>query len=234
MKVTFFPTNEESSIIESYPKPSKKYIPDWYKKIPPFSNGDTKLHYPENNGMPNLTLKKCVPFLDALSLGYMVVLEEDIHVEQKDGKPYIRWRSSDEVISWHTVDQFPGFPIPDNYHRMVAKWANRWVITVPENYSVLFSHPFNRVDLPFITFSGFVSCDRYMMPVQYPFILKKGFEGIIEAGTPVCQLTMIKNEPWKTEIKKYDKNIAYKNSKSFFKSFIGSYKKNFWSKHSYD
>ena len=234
MKINFLPTNEESSIIESYPKPSKKYIPDWYKKIPPFANNATKLSYPKDNGMPNLTLKKCVPFLDALSLGYMVVLEEDVHVEIIEGLPYIRWRSSDEVISWHTADQFPGFPISNEYHKMVAKWSNRWVIKVPKNYSVLFSHPFNRMDLPFTTLSGFVSCDKYVMPVQYPFILKKGFEGIIEAGTPVCQLTIIKNEPWETEVEKYNKQLAYKNSKSFFKSFVGSYKKNFWSKHSYD
>ena len=72
------------------------------------------------------------------------------------------------------------------------------------------------------------------MPVQYPFILKRGFQGIIEAGTPVCQLTIVKNEPWKTEVQKYDKNKVYKDRKSFFRTFTGSYKTNFWKRHSYD
>jgi len=233
-KITFFPINEESSLIKSYPKPSKKYVPEWYKKIPQFSNGDKKLKFPMKNGMPNVTLKKCVPFLDALTLGYTVVLEEDVYVEEIDNMPFIRWRSSDKIITWHTPDQFPNLPIPDTYYPMVAKWANSWVIQVPHNYSVLFSHPLNRIDLPFFTFSGLVSCDTYVMPVQYPFLLKKSFEGIIEAGTPICQLTLIKNEVWKTSVEPYDKMSVYKNSKSFFKTFIGSYKQNFWKKHNYE
>jgi hypothetical protein len=232
--ITFNPTTEECYAIQTYPKPSKKYIPEWYKKIPIFTNGAKKLKYPLDHGMPNVTLKKCVPFLDAMSSGYMVTLEEDVYIEQINGIPNIRWRSNDEVLSWHTLDQIINLPIPDTYHAMVAKWVNNWTISVPKNYSVLFSHPLNRIDLPFFTLSGLVNCDLYPLPVQFPFILKKGFEGIIESGTPICQLTIIKNEAWKTEVLKYDKISTYKNKKSFFKTFIGSYKTNFWSRHSYE
>lgn len=232
--ITFDPTTEECFALNNYPKPSKKHIPDWYKKIPGFSNGDTKLRFPLDYGTPNSTIKKCVPFLDAMTSGYLVTLEEDVYVELIDNEPFIRWRSNDSVISWHTPTQFPGFPIPNNYHFMVAKWVNYWTIIVPKNYSVLFSHPSNRLDLPFFTFSGLVSCDKYRSPVQYPFILQKGFEGIIKAGTPICQLNIIKNESWKTKVLKFNKLRSYKNEKTFLKTFVSSYKLNFWTRHNYD
>lgn len=232
-KITFLPTTETCYAINTYPKPSKKYIANWYKKIPGFLNGDTKLKFRQQMLMPNVTIKKCIPFLDAMTSGYMVSLEEDIYVEIIDNQPLIRWRSNDELITWHTLNQFEGVPIPDTYHRMIAKWANYWTIITPKNYSILFSHPFNRLDLPFFTLSGIVSCDTYLNPVQFPFVLKKEFEGIIEAGTPICQLTLIKNESWKTKVLKYDKMQTYKNYKSFAKTFIGAYKKNFWNKHDY-
>lgn len=232
--ISFDPYTQEVSTIKTYPIPSIKFIPDWYKKIPSFSGGAKKLKFPIGDGMPNLTLKKCVPFLDAMTSGYMFYLPEDVYVEQLNEQPFIRWRSNDEVISWHSLDQFEGFHIPETHHNMVAKWANHWMITLPKDYSILFSHPSNRIDLPFFTLSGLVSLESYSIPVQFPFILKKGFEGIIEAGTPVCQLTLIKNEQWKTEVKEYDAQRVYKNSKLFWKTFVGSYKKTFWKRHSYE
>jgi len=85
----------------------------------------------------------------------------------------------------------------------------------------------------FLFFSFGNDCFQYWLDAC-TFILKKGFEGIIEAGTPVCQLNIIKNESWKTEVKKYDAQRVYKNSKLFWKTFVGSYKKNFWKRHSYE
>jgi hypothetical protein len=231
--ITFDPHNENASICSSYPKPATNFIPVWYKEIPAFTNGDKKLRFPMGSEMPNLTLKKCVPFLDAMTSGYMSFLEEDVYVEQVNNEPFIRWRSSDSLITWHTSDQFPGLHIPEEFHYMVAKWVNPWVINLPKDYSVLFSHPSNRLDLPFFTFSGLVNCGSYVGPVQFPFILKKGFEGIIERGTPVCQLTLVKNEPWKSKVNPYSKERTYKNDKEFSKTFAHSYKKNFWSRHSY-
>lgn len=233
LAITFEPTTEHADIIQDYPKPSVKFIPNWYKQIPQFMVGTKKLTFPMNMGMPNLTIKKCVPFLDALTTGYMMVLEDDVYVEQVDDEPFIRWRHSDDIITWHDRDQYPGVPIPETYHFMIAKWVNNWTIMVPKNYTILFSHPSNRIDLPFFTLSGLVNCGDYTQPVQFPFLLKRGFEGIIEAGTPICQLHIIKNERWKTRVLKYDSRRVYKNTRKFFGTFVGSYKKNFWVRHNY-
>jgi len=232
--IIFDPVTENAQTLQDYPKPSKNYIPNWYKQMHPFTHGAKKLMYRTLDGIPNVTLKRCVPFLDALTNGYMYVLEEDVFVEQIDGVPLIRWRSSDNVLTGHSAEEHPNFYIPETYHPFVVKWESKWVVKVPKNYSVLFSHPSNRLDLPFFTLSGLVSCDNYPLAVNYPFLLKKGFEGLIKAGTPVCQLHLVKNESWKTDVLKYDKNRTYKNLKTFFKTFVGSYKTNFWSKHNYE
>jgi hypothetical protein len=233
--IKFTAGSKEAELIKSYPIPSIKTIPKWYKDVPPFADGEKKLHFPMGHGMPNLTLKKCVPFLDALTSGYMYTLEEDIHVEiDKVGKPLIRWRSGDNVLTWHSPDQFPGVPIPNSYHYMVAKWRNDWVINTPKGYSVLFTHPSNRFDLPFTTLSGLVDSTSYEIPVQFPFIHKKDFEGIIEAGTPVCQLHPMKIEDWNSHMVGFDSEQNYIAKKKFFRDFVSSYKKNNWSKKSYN
>jgi hypothetical protein len=226
--IEFFPTTNSADLIKSYPKPAIGFIPAWYKSIKPFSSGDKKLRFPLDYGSPNLTLKRCVPFLDSITSGYMYVLSDDIYVEQIDGQPFIRWRTDDQVITWHSPEQFEGFYIPTEYTRMVAKWHNEWVIKTPKGYNILFTHPSNRFDLPFHTITGLVDSDLYSQAVQFPFILRAGFEGIIEAGTPVCQLFLIKNEHWKSKVLKFDISRAYIDKKNFFKTFVGSYKKNFW------
>ena len=43
----------------------------------------------------------------------------------------------------------------------MIKFHNLWSIEAPEGYSLLFTHPVNRFDLPFTTLSGLVDCDRY-------------------------------------------------------------------------
>ena len=56
------------------PLPSKKLIPDWFKKIPAHNEDDW-------------TVKKCVPFIDAMGAGYTLLSHMDIYIYQKeDGK----------------------------------------------------------------------------------------------------------------------------------------------------
>lgn len=233
-EINFYAFSKNAELIDNASVPAISAIPDWYKAIPPFTNGDKKIHFPMSYGVPNVSIKRCVPFMDAITNGYMYVLSDDIYIEQVDEKPFIRWRNSHEVISWHTPEQFKGVPIPFGYQKdFVAKWSHDWVIKTPKGYSVLFTHPFNRYDLPFQTISGIVDCDTYEVPIQFPFFLKEGFEGMIEKGTPVCQLTLFKRENWKSQKHPYDADKTMKDNFKFFQTFVGSYKKNFWQRKEY-
>lgn len=232
--IIFDPSTEESSFTNFHPLPSSNFVPLWYKKMPQYTHGAKKVKFPlDKNGL-NLTLKKCVPFLDAMTCGYIAYLEDDIYVEQIEGEPFIRWRTNGDLINWHDPNQVIGLPIPDYYHNIVGKWNNSWGVKVPKGYSVLFSHPSNRIDLPFYTLSGLVNVDDYNVPVNFPFLLQKGFEGIISSKTPICQLFIIKNNSWKSKIEKYDKKRAFLNFKFLRQTFVNSYKINFWKKQSYE
>jgi hypothetical protein len=231
--IKFIANTKEAGLASIEPKPSIKLVPDWYKNIPPYTNGDKKLRFPMSFNTHNSTIKRCVPFLDALTAGYMVVLDDDIYIEQIDKEPFIRWKSDVDIITWHSLEQFPGFEIPDTYHKMITKWTNDFIIKTPPGYSALFVHPMNRVDLPFFTLSGFVDCDSYEKTVQFPFLLKKGFEGIIPAGTPIAQIIPVKRDSWESKREDFDEDKTYIRARKFARTFADSYKKNWWVKKDY-
>jgi hypothetical protein len=233
-KIKFIPQVKNAELVGIPPQPSNKFIPDWYKGIHPFTNNATKISMPMGEQGPNITIKRCVPFLDAMTAGYMAVTDDDINIEYSNGGPLMRWRSDGEMITFHSPEQYNGLPIPDGYAYMVAKWHNEWGIELPDGFSALFTHPSNRLDLPFYTLTGLVDCDKYNLPVHFPFILKKEFEGVIPSGTPVAQIIPIKRESWSSDIEKYNEEKSYIKRRTFFRTFSASYKKNYWTKKSYE
>ena len=71
--------------------------------------------------------------------------------------------------------------------RFLIKFHNLWTIEAPEGYALLFTHPFNRFDLPFTTLTGQVDCDRYHdnwihFPAHWHDM---NFSGVLPKGTPV-------------------------------------------------
>ena len=233
-KINFIPVTKPAEISSDHPLPSYKFIPEWYKDISPYYSGDKKIKIPFGENIHNHTVKKCIPFLDALTIGYMAVLDDDIIIELVNGQPYMRWLSDQELITFHGLEQYKGLPIQKDYHNMVAKWHNEWEINTPKEYSTMFFHPNNRIDLPFYTLSGVVDTDIYKNEIHFPFILKKDFEGIIKSGTPVAQLVMIKRETWKSNRQKFNEDDRYGKMRSFKKTIGDSYKKNIWKKKHYE
>jgi hypothetical protein len=233
-EIKFYPINHKLELGGTPPVPAKTVLPEWYKEIPPYIDKAKKLSYPMNFTTHNTTIKRCVPFLDALSSGYMFTLDDDVFVEHINNEPNMRWKTDAEMITWHTVNQFPGLPIPDEYFYMVAKWHNEWMIQTPKGYSAVFSHPMNRIDLPFYTLSGIVDTDKHPVPVQFPFILKKNFEGIIKAGTPLAHITLVKREEWKSQVMPFNEDEEYKKRRGYYRTFAESYKKNFWTPKSHE
>ena len=61
-KITFCATNKAMVDIWPHPKPASLFIPDEYKKL--------KRHFKDNLHRP--TLKTCIPFLDCLTMGYII------------------------------------------------------------------------------------------------------------------------------------------------------------------
>lgn len=220
------------------PVPSKKTIPEFYKKMPYFFGKDNKMNVmkTEDNDRPivNLTLKNCVPFLDVFLTGYTLCLTNDVWVEPDDDGVNFAWAGGGEnFIGGHMAEQWADEQIPSEFHQGVFKFKNQWVLKSPEGYSVLYTHPLNRTDLPFYTFSGIVDEDVYPNNVELPFILKKGFSGLIPNGTPIAQLIPIKRESWTHEIHPYDEDARMAADESLFTQFVKYYKQKFWHRKDY-
>jgi hypothetical protein len=124
-------------------------------------------------------------------------------------------------------------PLPEGYDRDALKWSVPWSIKTPPGYSLLFTHPLNRFDLPFYTMSGIVDTDTYEIPVNLPFVIKEGFMGKIEKGTPLAQVIPIKRENWKSSVEEYNSKNNFLLDK--LRTVIdGSYRLQWWHKKNYE
>ena len=88
----------------------------------------------------------------------------------------------------------------------MVKFTNFWSVQVPDGWSVLFTHPLNREDLPFRTLSGVVDCDRWHDGlVHFPALwTDPGFEGVLPAGTPVAQAIPMRREALELVVEEMD------------------------------
>ncbi|ALG91077.1 MULTISPECIES: hypothetical protein [Actibacterium] len=177
------------------PVPAAQALPGWLRAMPGQVEAETL------GGAPIRTLKHCPPFIDALSLGLMIPLATDLHV--KDGE--ISWDWDPPIIpdapltrapiGLHAPEQASGMPVNLDA-RMVIKFTNFWTLEAPAGWSLLFTHPLNRADLPFQTLSGVVDCDLFGLGyVHFPALwTDTKFEGTLPAGTPVAQVIPVPRE----------------------------------------
>jgi hypothetical protein len=178
------------------PIPAVAGLPDWFKALP------QKAFNPTLGGESH-TIKKCPPFLDAMTYGFLIPLASDLEV--RDGE--FSWNfelpegfvsdSSFAPIDFHDPSQIAGTPFLDD-DRFIIKFRNFWTIQAPQGYSLLFTHPVNRGDLPFTTLTGLVDCDAfYHNAVHFPARWHDAqFSGVLPKGTPVAQCLPVKRESW--------------------------------------
>lgn len=213
-KIKFYSTNINLQI--NHPQPSSKFIPAWFKRLSGVNHGIE-------------TIKKCMPFLDTATAGYMIVLSADVYF---DGNGLQQIAKTQTVLT-HDKSQIEGMVLPPEYSDQPYKWINHFVAKTPKGYSTLFTHPMNRLDLPFYTLSGIVETDRFELPINFPFFVREDFKGVIPAGTPIAQLLPFKRSNWKSEVEdqKETKLPAYRFT--MHNPPFGFYKKNFWSRKKY-
>ena len=192
----FVDNSNDTKYVEA--KSGLDMVPDWYKNMLSI----THIQTPDGQ-KEELTVKRCMPVFDALVNGYFLVTSIDYHVSKDDlGDTVISCALPGKSIpiTMHQAAQISGMPIPDEYQEYIYKWYNPYSIKTPKGYSIEFTQPLNRFDLPFMSISGVVDTDKYFSPVQFPFMLKKDFIGVIPKGTPIIQIIPFKREGWKMNI----------------------------------
>lgn len=175
-------------------KRGSELIPEWYKNIP------SKVKLSSKDKKEDLSIKRCIPVLDAFTTGYFLVTTEDYYFEYDESEHVSKVKGGHNVqhkaITMHPITQLGEMPFSDEFVKYAFKWSNQYLIKTPPGYSIIFTHPLNRSDLPFYTLSGVVDTDSYIMPVLFPFLMKNNFSGKIPAGTPVVQVIPFKRDDW--------------------------------------
>jgi hypothetical protein len=151
------------------------------------------------------TVKQCLPFIDAMTCGFLMPLATDLIVEE--GR--FTWErgvlGTKGPIHFHENVQVQGTPFFDKQHSLI-RFNNYWTIETPPDYSLLVMHPINRHDLPFVTVTGIVDTDRYHSNfINFPARwVDYNFTGMLPKGTPVAQCFPLKREDWSPRIEVMD------------------------------
>lgn len=240
-KIIFSPSglNRDDSLNNTPPVKALSVLPDWYKDLAGFRGGSSHskrfLHPVNDRGQDgsDVSTKLCNPLMDAMASGYVQTLPEDVEVViDKNEKPSLFWKSKLPLVDTRPIVDFP---IPKECYPIHFGWKMFWYYETPPEYSLLITHPLNRYDLPFYSPSGIVDSDIWGLPVFYSFFLKRGFEGIIEKGTPLFQMIPIKREEWSLELD-YSEETYWKNKIKEEKRrshVTGHYKHTTWQRKKY-
>tara|TARA_R100000781_G_scaffold35529_1_gene25309 strand:+ start:1199 stop:1885 length:687 start_codon:yes stop_codon:yes gene_type:complete len=220
-KIKFCATDESMLNIWPHPKPASRYIPDEYKKLKRFKDGN--LHSP--------TVKTCVPFLDSMSMGYIIPFDQDYMVDPVETDFSVTPANREQNdFGFHNQTQ-----LPKEWHKTTGehagKFINKWLIKTPPGYSCLFIHPMNRLEERWKIIEGVVDTDSYVNVINFPFILKKRDEQfLIKKGDPMVQVVPFKRESFKMWAGFYYEKFHSKTIKMLSSEWVDKYKKMFWNK----
>jgi hypothetical protein len=185
------------------PYPARKFMPEWFKELPPKLNRENKIE--------NSTIKRCAPVLDAMSVGWIIPLCGDVEFISNNNASGVnyKWTFMRTLVENHNVDQISTQKAPHpQTPKPPMKFLNYWAIKVPKGYSVLFVPPLNRQDPRFTCMSGFVDCDGYFEYINFPFFFNiPSYTGIVEAGVPLVQAIPIKRDGiiQRSNVRKFNK-----------------------------
>ena len=136
------------------PVPAKAVLPDWFRKLPAV---DETKHGMNDTG---LTIKRCMPFLDAMTTGWIIPLAATVRMEIRDNGAEMAagWEFDRVMVSNHGMHQVKGNPWG---HRRLRKFHNYWTIITPPGWSLGLSA--GRKILLLVSGSGFTvhGCVRF-------------------------------------------------------------------------
>ena len=165
------------------PKPAAKCIPDWFKRVMP--------EIPEshdNLGRPGQSIKKCMPVLDAMSVGFIIPLQADVGIRTSETCAIIEAKNGPDIksIEFHNLAQIGGMKAP-GYPAPPIKFLNHWIIKTAPGWSTLFLPLINDVEQDdFTCLAGLVDTDTYAKEVNFPAIWHTpNYDAWLKAGTPL-------------------------------------------------
>lgn len=237
--IEFYPTNDSIADYADHPQPMRDHRPDWLSAMPRRIDGEKRFRF-TGFSSTNLTVRGCLPMMDAFDAGYALTLPCDVLFERtEDGGFTYQHRPLRDglhapigVRDAETSQMSPWAQEHIGYEPLVLNFTPWWSVRLPKGWSALFIHPLNRTDLPFYMLGGILDADSWGQAGNHPFLLKNGWEGVMKKGTPMVQVIPFKRSSWTKKIssdwKQYWSLIYQRNS-----VLEGFYRKHAWVRKSY-
>ena len=120
-KIIFKATEKKYETLDQMPISANKKLPKWFKDINIY--GDTKKvdEIEVTANLTNSTYKKCVPMLDALTLGYIIETQYDIVLKHKNDNWDLSWKTQESIMEPH-AEHTSKIDTPYGYYPQVAKF----------------------------------------------------------------------------------------------------------------
>jgi hypothetical protein len=204
------------------PNLSTKFIPSYFKNIPIRMSDSPIL---------SATTKKCIPFIAAMSHGFIIPLWADIYVTAKEGNlSFTSNPAGNHYIDEHHRLQIGEHPLANlPYCNLPMKFINPWIITTKSNYSCLFTNPLNHLENRFKILDGIVDTDRYYSTINFPFLWTGGDgDFLLKKGTPLVNVIPFKRENIKHTVGVIDKSKAKRTINKLATKIDDAYKTMFW------
>tara|TARA_B100001564_G_scaffold261384_1_gene223140 strand:+ start:322 stop:1026 length:705 start_codon:yes stop_codon:yes gene_type:complete len=233
MNIKFHLVREWEDLDIPSPFPASKGVPPWMKHLTP-----------EAEREDYQTVKRCIPFLDAMTAGYIIPLPFDLTIAITPTGNQLLWKSEEEkdrlskytIVESHDSSQYPGAPFSQF---KVIKFYNPWIIETSPNTSCMFVPPLNRPELPYVPLSGIVDTDQYFNTVNLPCVfpgLDIGHQIELKMGTPMIQVIPFKRQEWKsstTNLKEGVLTRAHETREDMRNDRKEWYRRKKWQKKSY-
>ena len=124
----------EQEIVDVFPHPvnANKKLPLWFKNLPAKFGTHPK----------SVSVKRCVPFLEAASAGYIISFWCDVFVTVSNGDINFDYANekTNNFMSRHNYDQIDGHPYSDMpFGKVPMKFHNPFIVETKKGYSCLFT-----------------------------------------------------------------------------------------------
>jgi hypothetical protein len=170
------------------PKPTNKFIPEWYKKMP------LRTHPSNFFGVP--TIKGCPALSDLFGLGYVLPAWQDIALCYDKGVPLAKIGRTQQEVGHHPNNQFLDYAehtYLNEKGKFVFKLNNPWQLITPKGWSVLQIPLFYNFDNNFSVLPGIIDTDVWHQ-INLQVVYYGSNEVVIQKGTPLVQYIPFKRE----------------------------------------
>lgn len=220
------------------PRPAVVAAPKWWKQMEKF-NYEKESSFP--NGFPHkdyATIRSCPSLNDSINFGYVICTPADIFIDASN-EDRVEWflpetnfsimeNGSNDFFSFTDKENFINFKFPEEYHHVILRMNTFYGIKTQAGYSCWITTPVNNATLPFKILDAIVDTDEYPARFPYSFLIKRGFKGVIKAGTPFIQVVPFKREDFVSEIIDFDPQEINRQRQKIDSGFFSSYKRFFW------